>query len=155
MSSRHNTQKEYFDYLNLKKRIHSPKVDLFEMETHFMIRIELPGVDNNSIKVNIKDNQIVFISGNKLENNIEEKHRIVYKEAKYNDFTRRVKLPAIVKPFDNTSIFNNGVLTLQFYKVTPTTIDTNEKTNENTNGNTNGNTNEKTNENTAWCDEPI
>lgn len=106
---------------NLQKRIHSPKVDLIERETYYYVRIELPGVDESSIKIVIKDDQIVLISGSKIPEEVYESDRIVYKESKFNDFTRRVKLPGLVLPFNNVLNFSNGVLRLNFYKSPSTT----------------------------------
>ena len=107
------------DIRNLQRRIHSPKVDLIERAYCYSVRIELPGVDKNTIKINIKDNQIIFISGTKTISNIIETDKIIYKESKFDDFTRRVKLPGQVLRFNNVLDFSNGVLNLTFDKKEP------------------------------------
>lgn len=104
------------DIRNLQRRIHSPKVDLIERDNCYLVRIELPGVDKETIKVNIKDNQIVFISGSKYNSNILETDKVIYRESKFNEFTRRVKLPSKVLRFNNRLDFNNGILNLSFDK---------------------------------------
>ena len=109
------------DLRNLQKRIHSPKVDLVERDQFYLIRIELPGVDLESINVQIKNSQIILISGNKQVNNIYETDRVVYRESKYDSFMRRVKLPGKVKyvKFNKGYLdFVNGVLNLTFEKDT-------------------------------------
>jgi HSP20 family protein len=104
---------------NLKKRIHSPKVDLIERDNLYLIKIELPGVIKESIKIQIKEHQIVLISGKKNQDNIIESDNVIYRESKYEDFMRRIKLPSTIK---YTSLnqgnlnFDNGVLHLTFQK---------------------------------------
>jgi HSP20 family protein len=104
------------DIRNLQRRIHSPKVDLIERASYYLVRIELPGVDKETIKVNIKDNQIVFISGTKYSSNILETDKVIYRESKFDNFTRRVKLPSKVLRFNNRLDFHNGILNLSFDK---------------------------------------
>jgi HSP20 family protein len=104
------------DIRNLQRRIYSPKVDLIERLDCYLVRIELPGVDKNTIKINIKDNQIIFISGSKTTSKILETDKIIYKESKFDEFTRRVKLPGLVLRFNNVLDFSNGVLNLTFDK---------------------------------------
>jgi HSP20 family protein len=102
---------------NLHKRIYSPKVDLIERESCYFIRIELPGVEKSSIKISVKDDQIVFISGKKQLDEILDTDKVIYKESKYNDFTRRVKLPSIIVPNLNNDLdFKDGILKLFFTK---------------------------------------
>lgn len=102
---------------NLHKRIYSPKVDLIERESCYFIRIELPGVEKSSIKINVKDDQIVFISGKKQLDEVLDTDKVIYKESKYNDFTRRVKLPSIIVQNSNDNLdFKDGILKLFFTK---------------------------------------
>lgn len=104
---------------NLKKRIHSPKVDLIERDNLYLIKIELPGVIKESIKIQIKEHQIVLISGKKNQDNIIESDNVIYRESKYEDFMRRIKLPSTIKYTSlkqNNLNFGNGVLYLNFEK---------------------------------------
>ena len=124
------------DLKNLQRRMHSPKVDLVERGDQYLVRMELPGVHLDSINIEIKESQIVLVSGKKETNVSYETDRVVYRESRYDSFTRRVKLPGKVKPinFDKeNSNFANGVLHLTFQKETPETpeniepIDVNQK----------------------------
>jgi HSP20 family molecular chaperone IbpA len=104
---------------NLQKKIHSPKVDLVERDNSYLVRIELPGITLDSLNIEIKESQILLISGNKTTNNLYETDRIVYKESKYDKFMRRVKLPGKIKAIDfnkDNLDFVNGVLNLTFEK---------------------------------------
>lgn len=109
----------------LQKRIYSPKVDLIDTGNSYLIRIELPGINEKSIKIQIKENQIILISGKKESYELSDNDTIIYKESKYDTFMRRVKLPASIKhkEFDNLN-FQNGILLVSFDKKidTPTYV---------------------------------
>lgn len=111
-----NISRQEQEIKNLQRRIHSPKVDLVERDSCYLVRIELPGIDKSSISVQIKEDQIVLISGTKIPDDLLETDRIVYKESKFNDFTRRIKLPGTVQQFDNNLNLENGILKISFNK---------------------------------------
>jgi HSP20 family protein len=104
------------EFKNLQKRLHSPKVDLFERDSSYFVTIELPGVDSNSLKITFKDDQILFVSGSKLKDYILNTDKIIYRETKYNDFNRRIKLPGLVEKENYTLDLNQGVLILDIQK---------------------------------------
>jgi HSP20 family molecular chaperone IbpA len=104
------------EFKNLQKRLHSPKVDLFERDSSYFVTIELPGVDSNSLKITFKDDQILFVSGSKLKDYILNTDKIIYRETKYNDFNRRIKLPGLVEKENYTLDLNQGVLILNIKK---------------------------------------
>ena len=120
-----NLQNRDIELKNLQRRIHSPKVDLVERDQWYLVRIELPGVTPESTKLQIKDQQIIFISGSKKLEDSYETDRVIYRESKYNDFVRRIKLPGPIKFFNLTQKldFSNGVLYLKFEKVTSSDLD--------------------------------
>jgi HSP20 family molecular chaperone IbpA len=118
-NNNNNNKKQDLEIKNLQRRIHSPKVDLVERENMYVIRIELPGVDVSTVKIELKDEQIVLISGSKFVDDVLPTDKIIYKESKFRDFIRRVKLPSKSKSLnDNNNIsLNNGVLYLNFQKM--------------------------------------
>ena len=129
-SKQKNTDNLELELKNLQRRIHSPKVDLIERDQYYLVRIELPGVTQDSIKIQIKEHQIVLISGSKNIEDTLDQDRIIYKESKYNNFVRRIKLPSPIKFFNLNQDLNlkDGILYLQFEKVN--NIDT-KNTNQN------------------------
>lgn len=115
------------EIVNLKKRIYSPKVNLIERNNLYLIKIELPGVIKESINVQIKESQIILVSGNKRQDELYDTDRIIYRESKYNDFIRRIKLPSIIKHIElnNTNLnLQNGILYLSFEKQNVNNIST-------------------------------
>jgi HSP20 family molecular chaperone IbpA len=99
----------------LQKRANSPKVDLVESESFFTIRMEMPGVNSHSIKVELKESNILLVSGFKQEVLYEGKAK--YKECKYGNFMRRVKMPVHVD-YSNQFTYTDGVFTLKLTKTT-------------------------------------
>ena len=101
----------------LQKRMHSPKVDLTEIGDAFTVRIEVPGLNLKDLQIDIQSSQFLLVSGYRTETEVEGQ-RIVYKESKYGKFTRRVKLPALVKElvFRRDVSLASGVLTIILIK---------------------------------------
>lgn len=100
----------------LKKRIHTPKVDLIEYPTTYETIIELPGVLKENLKVELKENHIILITA--IKNTVEKQNaKIIYQECNYEEFTRRIKLPGFVKTDIVSGTFENGVLILVFSKL--------------------------------------
>ena len=106
------------DIKNLKKRMNGPKVELIECVAMYHIKIELPGVDKKSIKVQVREHQVVLISCTKPNSEIENS-KVIYKEYTCGDFMRRIKLPSVIKykhyTCDNLS-YIDGILSLSFEK---------------------------------------
>lgn len=124
-TNKNNSQKfSEVKFKNLERRINSPKVDLVERDSFYLVRIELPGVIPESIKIQIKEHRIVLVSGSKLQDTINETDRVIYRECKYDNFIRRIKLPGPIKFFNvNEKLhFTNGVLNLIFEKATETDL---------------------------------
>lgn len=92
---------------NMKKREHSPKVDLLKRGDEYVIRMELPGIDEKDIKIVLKDDRFFLISVNKHKN-VQEGDNVIYTECKYGVVTRRVKLPTEISDYEFE--FYNGVL---------------------------------------------
>lgn len=99
-----------------KKRIHTPKVDLIEFPKTFEVSVELPGVLKENLKVELKENHIILITGIRTFTEKQDA-KIIYQECNYQEFTRRIKLPGFVKIDIVSGTFDNGVLTLVFSKL--------------------------------------
>ena len=112
-----NENRSYRDLLNeltnLKKYQFSPKVELIDREDHFIIKVEVSGINNN-ISIQLQDSQFLFISMFKYDNNYDIQK--VYSECRYGKINRRVKLPSLVEE-DVNYTYVNGVLTITVWKM--------------------------------------
>ena len=114
-NKRLNFKELLFELNKLKKYQHSPKVDLHECNDLYIINVELPGVLLEDIKIEIRDGQVLLVSGIKQNNNYDVT-RTIYSECRYNNFMRRIKVPSILDKNTLTKTMLNGVLTIQVKK---------------------------------------
>jgi HSP20 family protein len=93
----------------------APAINVAETRDAFEVTVELPGVDEKDIKVNLDDNQLVVSGEKKVESTKEEKNWHV-EERSYGSFYRSMSLP--FEPEDGAveAHFDKGVLHLTIKK---------------------------------------
>lgn len=106
-----------FELNNLKKYQHSPKVDLHERNNSYVIRMELPGLSKEDISIQLRDNQFLLISGNKVDLTSQQDDNTIYKECHFGNFMRRVKVPTHVYKNSIKTTMSNGVLVVTVDKL--------------------------------------
>lgn len=93
----------------------TPAVDIYEDETSFMIKLELPEVNRQDVKVNLHENTLSISGERRIEN--EDKrdgyHRV---ERSYGQFYRSFTLPPNVNPEGINAQFKDGMLRLSIPK---------------------------------------
>lgn len=88
-----------------------PTLDLSANDKEYTIAVEIPGVDENDVNLEIV-NDTLTIQGEKKHEN-EEKGKNYYRmERSYGSFQRTLSLPDDVDQDNVTAAFNNGVLTV-------------------------------------------
>lgn len=92
---------------------HMPKVEVKENGKSYAVSIELPGLDEKDVKVQV-ENDVLTISGEKNVEQTDDKTH--YSERSYGSFTRAFTLPADADRNGITATFAKGVLTLQIAK---------------------------------------
>ena len=93
----------------------NPAVDLYEKDDHFVIKAELPGVDKNDIKVDLKD-RVLTLSGERTYDNEVKEENYYRKERSYGKFQRAFTLPTDVDSDKITAEFKDGVLRVEVPK---------------------------------------
>ncbi len=93
----------------------TPPVDIFELGDTFVLKLEIPEVDKESIDIKISDNELTIKGERKLEPGIEPDnyHRM---ERGYGTFTRSFSL---TKTIDSTKIkaaIKDGILRIELPK---------------------------------------
>lgn len=106
-----------FELNNLKKYKHSPKVDLYERNNSYIIRMELPGLTQYDITVQVRDSQFVLVSGTKENLLVQSDDTTIYSECHYGNFMRRVKVPHPISRSSMNMSMTDGVLVLTFNQV--------------------------------------
>jgi HSP20 family protein len=92
---------------------HMPEVEVKENDEHYTVTVELPGLDEKDIKVDLKD-EVLTISGEKKVENTDEKTH--YSERSYGSFTRSFTMPADADGNAVAAKFAKGVLTVEIGK---------------------------------------
>jgi len=92
-----------------------PLVDIAETDRAFEIKVEIPDVNMEDVKVTV-DNRVLTIWGERKQEKEEEGKKFHRVERYYGVFTRSFTLPDNVDESKVTATFKNGMLNLQIQK---------------------------------------
>jgi len=92
-----------------------PPVDVYEDEKSIRLKMEVPGIDEKDIDINLENNLLTARGERKMESEAKEEnyHRI---ERSYGSFSRSFTLPNTVNPDDVHAGYAKGVLTITLGK---------------------------------------
>ena len=93
----------------------TPAVDVYEDENSFLIKLELPEVNRDDVKVSLNDNTL-SISGERRVENEEKRENYHRVERTYGQFYRSFTLPPNVDATAINAQFKDGVLRLTLPK---------------------------------------
>ena len=93
----------------------SPAVDIVEQKDQYTVKVELPGVSKEDVKITMEDNVLTIRGEKKEEKETKEgsHHRI---ERSYGAFQRSFALPTTVKTDKIEASFKDGVLNVELPK---------------------------------------
>jgi HSP20 family protein len=92
-----------------------PAMDLVEGETHYRLRVDLPGVSEDEVNVELEDN-VLTVSGERKSEH-EERHEGYYRiERATGSFSRSLTLPEGVDAEAVNASFDKGVLQIEIPK---------------------------------------
>jgi HSP20 family protein len=92
-----------------------PAMDLVETEDAFVLKADLPGLDENDVKLEVEDNVLTVAGERKAEH--EDKKEGYYRvERAYGAFRRSLTLPEGVDPEAVSARFSKGVLSVRIPK---------------------------------------
>lgn len=92
-----------------------PAMDLTEAEDHFVLKADLPGLDDDDVAIEVQEGTLTVAGERRAEHVQREKgwHRI---ERSFGRFSRALSLPEGVDPDGVTAEFDRGVLTVRIPK---------------------------------------
>ena len=94
---------------------YAPPVDIYEDEHNIMLKLEVPGIDENDIDVRIENTTLTVHGERKMEKEEkEENFRRV--ERQYGEFTRSFALPSSVDLAQVSAAYDKGVLKINLAK---------------------------------------
>jgi HSP20 family protein len=93
----------------------APKLDLSETKEAFVVRAEVPGVEQKDIQVSLQ-NELLTIKGEKTQEKEEKDEHYHRMERAYGAFARALRLPAAVDASKVAASFKDGVLVVTLPK---------------------------------------
>jgi HSP20 family protein len=92
-----------------------PQMDLVEAEDHFVLKADLPGLDEGDVSIEIQDGTLTISGERKAEHESRERgwYRI---ERSFGSFSRSLTLPDRVDPEGISASFDRGVLDVRIPK---------------------------------------
>jgi len=93
----------------------TPAVDIAEKDSEYLVKVELPGVNKEDVKITLESN-ILTIRGEKKQEH-EEKGKSFHRvERSYGSFQRSFTLPTTVKSDKIDAVYKDGVLHISLPK---------------------------------------
>jgi HSP20 family protein len=102
-----------------------PPIELLEKENKYVISAELPGLEKNNVTIDLTDEDILLLKGEKQETKKENNEEIHFTEISYGSFRREIRLPSDIEKEKISASFKNGTIEISL----PKTIK-NKKTNK-------------------------
>jgi HSP20 family protein len=93
----------------------APAVDLVEREDSLVLKADLPGMSEDDVQIEVRDN-ILMISGERKAEHEEKQNGYYRVERAFGRFSRSVQLPAGVDTSGIAASFENGVLEITIPK---------------------------------------
>lgn len=109
------TSRESSDGSESQQATWAPRTDLIETEDGYRIRLDLPGVTKDDVKINFH-NSTLSISGKRTAEVEEESAEYVRVERTFGHFYRSFSLPRTINEDGIAASFDNGVLTVSVPK---------------------------------------
>ena len=107
---------EAWGKLGWEEKIWAPSIDVIEKDDKFLVKAELPGVEEKDINVSISGN-ILTIEGEKQTESEGKKDGYHYSEATYGSFSRSITIPSSVDVSKIAANCDKGVLEIDLPKM--------------------------------------
>lgn len=93
----------------------TPAVDITEEENEYIVKVELPGVSKDDVKITLESNVLTIRGGKNMEKESknENYHRM---ERSYGSFQRSFTLPITVKGDKIDAVYKDGILSITLPK---------------------------------------
>ena len=104
-------------YVQDAKAMASTPADVKEYSDHYLFVIDMPGIKSSSIKVQVEDDKLLVISGERKDEDKDGKY--LRMERKVGKFMRKFNLPDDANADQITALCQDGVLAVKVEKVKP------------------------------------
>jgi len=87
----------------------APAIDVFEKDDRFVVKAELPGMEEKDIDVSVVGNRLIIKGEREAESEV-EKEDYYYSERSYGSFSRSIDIPSDVDAKKIEANYEDGVL---------------------------------------------
>jgi len=107
----------YFgDARDAASRLRSPSLDVSETDHSYRVKLDLPGVTKDAVKITIDGRQVNVDAEQRQDAEQKQGERLLYRERSVARFSRSFSLPEEISQSDSNAKMENGVLTLTLAK---------------------------------------
>lgn len=96
--------------------LRSPALDVSETETAYTVKLDMPGVAKDAVKVNIDGRRVSIDAEQRKDEEKKDGERVIYRERTVNRYSRTFTLPQEISQSDSSASLDHGVLTLKLAK---------------------------------------
>lgn len=96
--------------------LRSPSLDVSETEHSYRVKLDLPGVTKDAVKITIDGRQVNVDAEQRQDAEQKQGERLLYRERSVARFSRSFSLPEEISQSDSNAKMENGVLTLTLAK---------------------------------------
>jgi HSP20 family protein len=101
-----------FGFPEVYPQIWSPQIEVLEKNEKFLVRVDLPGLTKENVKIQVTHDELMIEGERKLEK--EEREKGLYRtERTYGTFMRRIPVPEHVRAEEAVATFKDGVLQIE------------------------------------------
>jgi HSP20 family protein len=103
-------------FLGGEEKVWAPSIDVIEEDDRFLVKAELPDVEEEDIDISISGNMLT-IEGEKQTQSEGKKDGYHYSEASYGSFSRSITIPSTVDASKIEASCDKGVLEITLPKM--------------------------------------
>ena len=97
----------------LYPRMWAPQIEVFERDEKFIVRVDLPGLKKEDVKIEVTHDELTIEGERKLEKEEKKEEALYRTERTYGKFFRLIEIPEYVKGEQAVATFKNGVLEIE------------------------------------------
>jgi HSP20 family protein len=94
-------------------RTWAPEIEVFERDDKFVVRVDLPGLKKEDVKIEVAHDELTIEGERKVETEEKNEQGFYRTERTYGKFYRRIAIPEHVKAENAVAAFKNGVLEIE------------------------------------------
>lgn len=104
------------DKTELSTALRTPALDVAETDTGYTVKVDLPGVPKDAVKINIEGRRVSIDAEQSKNEEKKEGERVIYRERSLSRFSRSFTLPDEIDQAESSARIDHGVLTLSLAK---------------------------------------